>query len=77
MHASDLLKSLQDRIQETERRTLQAAGEYRQAIRRDGEKDPRPVDRRTALARLVEASFEHRQQAQEVQGPADGLPARC
>jgi hypothetical protein len=61
--AADLLESLQALYHESERQTILAAAEYRQARQRLGDKDPKTRELRAGLVRLVVESFDRRQQA--------------
>jgi len=67
MSAADLLAAFQELSQESERRTIQAGEEYREALRLGGEKGPRTIELRSTLAKLVTESFDRRQQAQRLE----------
>jgi uncharacterized protein (TIGR03067 family) len=67
LKAADLLKSLQEQCREAERQTIQAAASYRQTRQRLGDKDPNTRELEVKLARLVQESFDRRQQAHRLE----------
>ena len=67
LKSADLLESLQAQYREAERQTVQAAAEYRQTRQRLGDKDPKTRELRAGLARLVQESFDRRQQTHRLE----------